>query len=145
MIKNVNELRRFDFTSKCKTCPFVKKYNDYEYCCSFVLNYFKGQSLQNVKEEVTAYVNGEDFDLGIINPNNICFTNDDEFGVTVLFQTNLNIEKWIILNELRKAILKSPYFTNVNFIRDSLYHKKFNEEQVTLEDSRIRKKATATN
>lgn len=145
MIKHINELRRFDFTGNCKQCQFVKKYNELEYCCSFVLNYFKGRSLQNVKEDVQAYVDGEDFDLSIINPDNICFTNDDEFGVRLLFQTNLNIEKWVILRELRKAILKSPYFANVNFIYGSLYHKKFNEEQVTLEDSRLRKKATVLN
>ena len=140
MIININDLRRFDFTGHCKECQYLHRFNDYEYCCSFVIDYFKKDSFQRLKEEVEAYIEEGNFDLSLINPENICFFNDDEFGVQLLFQTNLKIDKWIILKELRKAILKSPYFANVNFIQGSLYHKEFNQLPIVLPDNRVKNK-----
>ena len=126
-MKNLKDLRRFDFTPECKTCQYRKELGMLEYCCGFVIDEIRKQRFQQMKDTVYEYMDFSE-DLTLVDPTNILFQADDEWSVTVTFKTNLKHDKKLILKQLRAALLDSLYFHNVNFNKDSLYFKKFNYE-----------------
>lgn len=126
-MKHVNDLRRFDFTPECKTCQYRKELGLLEYCCGFVFDEIRRQRFQQLKDTVYEYMDFSD-ELTVIDPDNILFQSDDEWSVTLTFKTNLKHDKKLILKQIREALLESIYFNNINFGKDSLYHKKFNYE-----------------
>ncbi len=126
-MKNLKDLRRFDFTPECKTCQYRKELGMLEYCCGFVIDEIRKQRFQQMKDTVYEYMDFSE-DLTLVDPTNILFQADDEWSVTVTFKTNLKHDKKLILKQLRAALLDSLYFHNVNFKKDSLYFKKFNYE-----------------
>ena len=136
MIKKIDDLIRFDFTSKCKTCKFKKELNDFEYCCSFVYEQLQKENLntlkKSIKSDVLNYIFFDDT-LEKMDYNNIYFDNDSEYGVVITFKTNLKQDKKLILKELRDSVIKSKYFNNVNFWKDTLYKQEYNEEPQIIE------------
>lgn len=123
MIKHINNLKRFDFTPNCKTCPYCKNLGTLEYCCSFVIDIMQQDRFHELKKHIIEYVLFDE-ELVKVEPSNVFFDDDSEWGVTLTFKTNLREEKRLILQELRKALMKSPYFTNIHFSKDSLYKQK---------------------
>lgn len=119
MIKNINALKRFDFTPNCRTCEFRKDLGELEYCCSFVFEQMQQERLLELKKHIIEYVLFDD-DLIKIEPSNVCFNEEDEWSVTLNFRTNLREDKTLIVNEIIKAISKSPYFRKISFVEDSL-------------------------
>lgn len=111
-IKNIDNLKRFDFTSNCRNCKFKKDLGFLEYCCSFVYDMIQEQRLSEVKKNILDYV-FLDNQLDNVNPVNVFFNEDDEWSVTLHFKTNLIKEERIILSELSKVLNKSPYFDKV--------------------------------
>lgn len=134
MLKNINDLRRFDFTSECKTCPYSRELGVLEYCCSFVLELIQKQRFEKMKQEVYNYLN-HDEDLSLIDPDNMFFENDTEFSVVLTFQTNLKHDNKTILRELRDAIMDNVYFNHVNFKKDSLVKMEYNQEPFIIQST----------
>lgn len=120
MIKNIKDLKRFDFTSDCKTCVYRKDLGVLEYCCGFVYDMLQEKRLMDLKKHILEYILVDD-SLDNVNPVNVIFQDETKYGVTLTFKTNLIEEKQVILNEIHKALSKSPYFSSVGFDVDSLY------------------------
>ena len=118
VVKNINDLIRFDFTDECKNCIFRKQFSQFEYCCSFVFEQLEKNYSNLLKKQVLSYIFLDD-NLHKINPSNIYFQ-DDELNVVMTFKTNLKEDKQLILQELKKAVSNSPYFTSVHFVKDTL-------------------------
>ncbi|WP_405316188.1 hypothetical protein [Methanobrevibacter sp.] len=135
--KHIDELVRFEFTDNCKDCKFRKELGFLEYSCGFVIDFIRRERFEQMKNNVYDYMKFSD-DLSLIDPDNIFFNDDGEWGVMLTFKTNLKPDKKLILRQLRAAILDSIYFNNVNFGKDSLYYKEFNKEpdylQSTIEE-----------
>lgn len=132
MINHLSDLRRFDFTTECKTCPYRRELGLLEYCCSFVIDEIRRQRFEQMKEMVHNYADFSE-DLTLINPDNMLFQKDTEWSVTITFQTNLKEEKKLILQKLREAIINSMYFNHVNFAKDTLIRKDFNQEPLQIQ------------
>lgn len=134
MQKNVNDLKRFDFTNECKNCEFRKDLGLLEYCCGFVVDLIHNERLNKMKKAVYDYIDKGD-DLSILDESNVLFQNDTEFSVTLTFQTNLNEDKKLILNQLRQAVMDSSYFNHVNFVKDSLTKKEYNKPSFVMQST----------
>lgn len=132
MINNLNDLRRFDFTPECKTCKYRKELGLLEYCCGFVIDEIRRQRFEQMKDIVYNYADFSE-DLNNIDMDNILFQKDTEWNVTVTFQTNLKENKKLILSKLREAIMESMYFNHVNFVKDTLLRKDFNQEPLPIQ------------
>lgn len=132
MINNLNNLRRFDFTPECKTCKYRKELGLLEYCCGFVIDEIRRQRFEQMKDIVYNYADFSE-DLSNIDMDNILFQKDTEWNVTVTFQTNLKEDKKLILSKLREAIMESMYFNHVNFVKDTLLRKDFNQEPLPIQ------------
>lgn len=132
MINNLNDLRRFDFTPECKTCKYRKELGLLEYCCGFVIDEIRRQRFEQMKDIVYNYADFSE-DLSNIDMDNVLFQKDTEWSVTVTFQTNLKENKKLILSKLREAIMESMYFNHVNFVKDTLLRKDFNQEPLHIQ------------
>ena len=132
MINNFNDLRRFDFTPECKTCQYRKELGLLEYCCGFVIDEIRRQRFEQMKDMVYNYADFTE-DLSLINLDNLLFQKDTEYSVTLTFQTNLKEDKKLILRKLREAVLESMYFNHVNFAKDTLIRKDFNQEPLQIQ------------
>ena len=132
MINHMSDLRRFDFTPECKTCQYRKELGMLEYCCGFVIDEIRRQRFEQMKDMVYNYADFTE-DLTLMNPDNILFTKDTEWSVTITFQTNLKEEKKLILRKLREAVMTSMYFNHVNFGKDTLIRKDFNQEPLQIQ------------
>lgn len=132
MINYMSDLKRFDFTPECKTCQYRKELGMLEYCCGFVIDEIRRQRFEQMKDMVYNYVDFTE-DLTLMNPDNILFTKDTEWSVTITFQTNLKEEKKLILRKLREAVMNSMYFNHVNFGKDTLIRNDFNQEPLQIQ------------
>ena len=130
--KNMSELIRFDYTPECKTCQFRKELGLLEYCCGFVIDLIRKKRFEEMKEKVYDYIDFNE-ELGILDYSNLLFTNDDEYTVTVTFQNILREDKKLILRKVREALMDSFYFNHVNFEKNSLTRKEFNQEPVIIQ------------
>ena len=134
MQRNFSELKRFDFTSECKTCQFRKELGLLEYCCGFFIDMVRKERFDKMKETVYDYIHNEE-DLNIIDTNNALFQKDTEFSVVLSFQTNLREDRKLILKHLREAVMDSIYFNHVNFKKDSLIKMEFNQEPFIIQST----------
>jgi len=134
MQRNLNELKRFDFTTECKSCPYSRDLGLLEYCCGFVIDLIRKERFEKMKDKVYDYVYNEE-DLNILDSSNVLFQNDTEFSVTLTFQTNLREDKHLILKELRQAVMDSMYFNHVNFEKDTFTKKEYNKEPLILQST----------
>lgn len=134
MQRNLNDLKRFDFTPECKTCQFKKDLGLLEYCCSFVMDMIRKERFDKMKDKVYDYMHNDD-DLNVIDTGNVLFQNDTEFSVTLTFQTNLREDKKLILKQLREAVMDSMYFNHVNFKKDTLTKKEYSKEAFILQST----------
>lgn len=116
MIKNIDNLKRFDFTENCRYCEFKKDLGVLEYCCSFVYDIIQEQRLNEVKKSILDYV-FFDNQLENIKTENTFFNEDTEWSITINFKTNLIEDERVILSELRKQLQKSPYFSKIHLNR----------------------------
>lgn len=132
MINNIDNLRRFDFTPECKTCQYRKELGLLEYCCGFVIDEIRRQRFEQMKNMVYNYADFSE-NLNLMNPENILFTKDTEWNVTITFQTNLKEDKKLILHKLKEAVMDSMYFNHVDFAKDSLIRKDFNQEPLQIQ------------
>ena len=137
MIKNIDNLKRFDFTSECKTCKFKKELGVLEYCCSFVYEIIQEQQLHELKKNILEYVFLDDL-FEQIKTENILFSEDDEWSVNLKFKTNLFEEKDIISNELCKALMKSPYFNSIRLNDLKKTNHKYKKSLMTLDKYIVR-------
>ena len=109
MIKHMDSLVRFDFTSDCKTCNYRKELGFMEYCCSFVYDILEKEKLLTMKREILDYVLFDD--LSKINPQNIFFSSEDDvWSATIYFKTNLIPNEQVIRSEINDTMNKSRYF-----------------------------------
>ena len=108
-----------------------------EYGCGFIIDFIRNERFERMKSNVYDYLDFNDM-LSLIDPDNILFQDDGEWSVMLTFKTNLKHDKKLILRELRAALLDSIFFNNVNFGKDTLSYKKFNESpdyfQSTIEE-----------
>ena len=132
MINHINKLKRFDFTPECKTCQYRKELGLLEYCCGFVIDEIRRQRFEQMKEKVYNYIDFSE-DLTLINPDNLLFTKDTEWSVTITFQTNLKEDKKLILSKIREALMDSMYFNHINFGKDTLIRKDYNQDPVPIQ------------
>lgn len=132
MINHINKLKRFDFTPECKTCQYRKELGLLEYCCGFVIDEIRRQRFEQMKEKVYNYIDFSE-DLTLINPDNLLFTKDTEWSVTITFQTNLKEDKKLILSKIREALMDSTYFNHINFGKDTLIRKDYNQDPVPIQ------------
>lgn len=118
---NIEELRRFDFTPECKSCPYCKELGLLEYCCGFVIDEIRKKRFQQMKDKVYEYMDFSE-DLTVLDPSNVLFQRDDTWSVKLNFKTNLKPNKDLVLKHLTNLISDSMYFKEVDFNRDSLKH-----------------------
>ncbi len=111
MIKNINNLVRYDFTSECRTCKYRKSLGVLEYCCSFVYDLIHKQKRLGLQKHILEYVLMED-GMEKINHENLLFSDDKEWTVTLKFKTNLHSH--LILSEIEDLLVKSSYFKEVS-------------------------------
>ena len=133
MIKNITDLQKYDFTQECRNCKYRKDIGLMEYCCSFVIELLEQERLNNLKRNIVGYILEDN--LSKIDNTNILFDKDTDWTVSLIFKTNLREEKSLILRELRRALLDSPFFTGVNFIQGSLYKHEYGKEAVIVEST----------
>ena len=112
MKTKLEDLKRYDFTSECKTCKYSRDLGLLEYCCGFVIDEIRRQKFEDMKKTVYEYMDFDD-DLSLINPHNILFTEEDDWKVTLNFKTNLKHDRETIINELVKCLNNNLFFTNV--------------------------------
>ena len=128
MLKNIDDLNRFDFTSECKTCQYRKELGVMEYCCQFVYDLLISDRMKTLREQVESYTDFDD-ELNKMDKDNVFFSDDVEYSVTVTFKTNLRKDKKLILSEIRKSLLDSQYFNSVNLVKDTLYRQEYNNDR----------------
>lgn len=134
MQRNLNDLKRFDFTEECRTCQFRRDLGLLEYCCGFFMDMLHKERFSKMKDKVYDYIHNEE-NLNILDTSNVLFQNDTEFSVTLTFQTNLREDKKLILQQLRQAVMDSMYFNHVNFKKDTLTKKEHDNEPLILQST----------